>query len=71
MKEKTSLKTNASHNGLDATLEQLQGDQAKTFAFAPRCLNNHEKKYSTNKLELLVVVWASEHFRNYLYGTKF
>ena len=28
-------------------------------------------KYSTNELELLGVVWASEHFRNYLYGTEF
>ena len=28
-------------------------------------------KYSTNELELLGVVWATEHFRNYLYGTEF
>ena len=28
-------------------------------------------KYSTNELELLGVVWASEHFRNYLFGTEF
>ena len=28
-------------------------------------------KYSANELELLGVVWASEHFRNYLYGTEF
>ena len=28
-------------------------------------------KYSTNELELLGVVWAFEHFRNYMYGTEF
>ena len=71
IKEKTRLKTDASHNGLGATLEQLQDDQLKTIAFASRFLKNHEMKYSTNKLELLGVVWASEAFRNYLYGTEF
>ena len=71
IKEKTRLKTDASHSGLGATLEQLQDDQWKTIAFASRFLNNHEMKYSTNELELLGVVWAAEHFRNYLYGTEF
>ena len=27
-------------------------------------------KYSTNELELLGVIWATEYFKNYLYGTK-
>ena len=70
LKEKTRLKTDASHSGLGATLKQLHGDQWKMIAFASRFLNNHEMKKSTNKLELLGVVWASKHFRNYLYGTK-
>ena len=70
IKEKTRLKTDASHNRLGATLEQLQGDQWQLIAFASRFLINHELKYSTNKLELLGAVWATEHFRNYLYGTK-
>ena len=69
--KKTSLKTDASHGGLGATLEQLQGAQWKTIAFASMFLNNHEKKYSTNELEILGAVWASEHFRNYLYGAEF
>ena len=28
-------------------------------------------KYSTNKLELVGVVWATEHFKNYLYRAEF
>ena len=71
IKEKTRLKTDVSHSGLGATLEQLQDDKWKTIAFASRFLNNHEMKYSTDELELLGVVWAAEHFRNYLYGTEF
>ena len=34
IKEKIRLKTDASHSGLGATLEQLQGDQWKRIAFA-------------------------------------
>ena len=30
-----------------------------------------ETKYSKNELELLAVFWAIEHFKNYVYGTKF
>ena len=29
------------------------------------------KKNSTNELELLALVWATEHFRNYIYGRYF
>ena len=71
MKEKTRLKMDASHNGLGATLEQLQDDQWKTIASASRFSKNHEMKYSTNELELLGVVWATEQCRNYLYGAEF
>ena len=64
-------KTYASHSGLGATLEQWDGENWVTIAFASRFLNNHESKYSTNELELLGVVWATEHFKNYLYGAEF
>ena len=71
VKQNTRVKTDASHNGLGASLEQLHGNDWKTISFASRFLNPHESKYSTNELELLGVVWAAEHYKNYLYGSEF
>ena len=71
VKRKTRVKTDASHNGLGASLEQLHGNDWKTISFASRFLNPHESKYSTNELELLGVVWAVEYYKNYLYGSDF
>ena len=34
-------------------------------------MNGAEKKYSTNELEMLAVVWGSEYFRNCIFGRKF
>ena len=64
IKRMSSLKTDASHSGLGASLEQWDGENWLTIAFASRFLNNHESNYSTNELELLGVVWATEHFKN-------
>ena len=52
-------------------LEQKCGNTWETIAFARRFLNNLESRYSTNKLELLAVVWSLEHFKYYLYGSEF
>ena len=71
IKRMSRLKTDASHSGLGATLEQWDGENWVTIAFATQFLNNHESKYSTKELELLAVVWATEHFKNYLYGAEF
>ena len=54
---------------MGASLEQLHGNDWKTISFASRFLNPHESKYSTN--ELSGVVWAVEHYKNYLYGSLF
>ena len=35
-----------------------------------RFLTDFEKKYSTNELELLAIIWAIEHFRNHVYGVQ-
>ena len=65
------LKTDASYSGLGATLEQWDGENWISIAFASRFLNSHDTKYSTNEIELLGVVWATEQFKNYLYGAEF
>ncbi len=62
----TRITCDASHDGLGATLEQL--DKAtmewRPITFASRFLNSAELKYSTNELELLAIVCSTKHFRN-------
>ena len=64
----------ASKAGLGAVLQQIDENNEKNWRpihFASRILTPLESKYSINELELLAIVWAIEHFKNYLYGTKF
>ena len=70
--KETRVKCDASHSGLGATLDQWS-DQNEwvPIAFASRYLNCQEKKYSTNELELLAVVWAVDRFKHYLLGKEF
>ena len=70
--KETRVKCDASHSGLGATLDQWS-DQNEwvPIAFASRYLNCQEKKYSTNELELLAVVWAVDCFKHYLLGKEF
>ena len=66
------VKCDASHSGLGASLEQQTGnDEWIPISFASRYLNNQEKKYSTNELELLAVVWAVDCFKHYLLRKNF
>ena len=67
----TRIICDASHDGLGAVLEQHSASGWHPILFASRYLNPAKKKYSTNKLGLLAVVWATEHFRNYIYGRYF
>ena len=59
-----------SHNGLGAILEQLNSDGWRPISFASRYLTDAEKKYSTNRLEMLAVVWGAKYFRNYVLVRK-
>ena len=68
---KTRLKCDASHTGLGAVLEQQYPEGWFPIAYASRFLNEAEMKYSTNELELISVVWATNHFIYYLLGSKF
>ena len=67
----TRIVCDASHNGLGAVLEQLNSDSWRPISFASRYSNEAEKKYSTNELEMVAVVWEAEYFRNYVLGRKF
>ena len=62
----------ASKQGLGAVLQQSQNNgEWRPICFASRFLSNFESNNSINELEFLAIVWAVEHFRNYVYGGHF
>ena len=62
------LETDASGFGLGAVLSQKQPNgQIRPLAYASRTLQKHESNYGISELEALAVVWATKHFRVYLY----
>uniref|UniRef100_A0A146KXW0 RNA-directed DNA polymerase n=4 Tax=Lygus hesperus TaxID=30085 RepID=A0A146KXW0_LYGHE len=65
------LATDASGAALGAVLSQKSGEMERPIAFASRVLNPAETRYSTTERELLAVVWATNHFQEYLLGRKF
>ena len=68
-KREIIITTDVSKHGLGAMLWQTQPDRnRKPIQYASRYLNDAEKRYSTNDLELLAGVWGLEHFRFYIYG---
>ena len=63
--KQTRVKCDASHSDLGATLDQWSNqNEWVPIAFASRYLNSQEKKYSTNELELLAVVWAVDQIKH-------
>lgn len=65
------LTTDASNIALGAVLSQGQVGSDKPIAYASRTLSDTEARYSTIERELLAIIWATKHFRPYLYGRKF
>lgn len=65
------LTTDASNVAIGAVLSQGLIGSDKPIAYASRTLNDAETRYSTIEKELLAIVWATKHFRPYLYGRKF
>ena len=66
------VNTDASQDGLGATLSQLQDGEEKVIAFASRALRKAEKNYPAHKLEFLALKWAvTDKFHEYLYGNQF
>ena len=70
-KRNSRLKCDASHTGLGAVLEQQYTERWFPIAYASRFLNEADLKNSTKELELHSVVWATDHFKYYLLGSKF
>ena len=70
--EEIRIICNASRQGLGAVLQHSQiNGEWQPICFATRLLTDFEAKDFINELELLALVWAVEHFRNYVYGVQF
>ncbi|KAK3726814.1 hypothetical protein QZH41_019605 [Actinostola sp. cb2023] len=65
--------TDASQEGLGATLSQKQDDGTeRVIAYASRALRKSERNYPAHKLEFLCLKWVvTEKFHDYLYGNTF
>lgn len=65
------LTTDASEVAIGAVLSQGLIGNDRPVAYASRTLTDCERKYSAIERELLAIIWATKHFRPYLYGHKF
>ena len=65
------LTTDASEEGIGAILSKGKIGNDLPIAYASRTLNKAERNYDTTEKELLAIIWATKHFRPYLYGKKF
>ena len=65
------LDTDASGEGLGAVLSQAIEGEEKVVAYASKTLTRTERKYCATCREMLALVWATHHFRPYLYGHRF
>ena len=61
--KKNRVVCDTNHNGLGAVLEQLSTEGWSPISFASRYLNDAEKRYLTNELKRLAIVWKAEYFR--------
>lgn len=66
------LQTDASDAAIGAVLHQTDANgEHRVTAFVNRTLKGSEKNYFTTEKEILVMVYAFNKFRYYLYGFHF
>lgn len=65
------LVVDAGPEGLDAILSQPRGSSPGVIAYASRSLTDTEKGWSQIERELLAVCWGIDHFKLYLFGSRF
>ena len=56
---------------IGAILSQGPSNNERPIAYASRTLTDTEANYSTVEKEMLAIIWATKHFRPYLFGRKF
>ena len=66
-----TLATDASSYGLGAVMYQDHGGNLQPIAYASRSLQPAETRYAAIEAEALAILWACEHFQQYLVGKKF
>jgi len=65
------LYTDASDDGLGATLTQIQDGKEKVIAYGSKALGKSQKNYPTTMKEALAVRWGVEHYNDYLGPQEF
>ena len=65
------LDADASSCGFGAVLAQSTGGKEQVVAFASRTLTKAEHRYCATRHKMVALVWATRHFRPYLYGNLF
>ena len=65
------LHTDASNVSISGCLSQVQDGVERVLAYGSKGLSLAQRRYCTNKLELLAVVKFIKHYRMYLWGRRF
>ena len=65
------VECDASNYGIGAVLSQQYGKDWKPVCYYSKHLSSTQQRYSTSERELLAIVLAIEHFRQFLHGTTF
>lgn len=63
-----NITTDASNIAIGAILSQGEIGKDLPISYASRTLNKAEVNYNTTEKELLAIIWATKHFRQYIYG---